>query len=208
MAPEGYEIRNAFTPTRPTFLNIEQPQSRSFIGNVTTTRGNHTLKFGGEYRQVHIDVGNGPGISVRWNSIADFLANRTNRIRVDGELPLQEGRRWYGIGYAQDRVARRRHARRINAGLRYEYYSVMKEASGRGNVLDLERCPPTATSIYLPAGHAVLLSRQEQRRAAARHGVDTAAGVGVARRLWPLLQPRPERRRDGGDRQPGARAAT
>jgi outer membrane receptor protein involved in Fe transport len=151
LGPEGYEIRNAFTPTRATFFNEEKPQSRSLLGHVVATRGSHTLKFGGEARQIHLNVGNGPAVSVRWNSIADFLANRTNRIRVDGELPLQEGRRWYYIGYAQTEW-RASENLTLNLGLRYENYSVMEEASGNGNVMDLERCPPTTTSIYCPAG--------------------------------------------------------
>ncbi len=151
LGAEGYEIRNAFTVTRPTFVNEEKPQSRSYLGHLLTTLGAHTVKFGGEFREVHVNVGNGPGIAVRWNSIADFLINRTNRIRVDGELPMQEGRRWYGIGYGQTEW-RAGDDLTINLGVRYEYYSVMKEASGRGNVLDLDRCPPTATSIYCAPG--------------------------------------------------------
>ncbi len=151
LGAEGYEIRNAFTPTRATFVNEEKPQSRSYLGSLLTTMGAHTVKFGGEFRQIDVNVGNGPGISVRWNSIADFLINRTNRIRVDGELPLQEGRRWYGIGYGQTEW-RAGDDLTINLGVRYEYYSVMKEASGNGNVLDLERCPPTTSSIYCAPG--------------------------------------------------------
>jgi TonB dependent receptor len=151
LGAEGYEIRNAFTPTRPTLVTEEKPQSMSVLGHLTTTRGRHTLKAGGEFRRIHVNVGNGPAVSVRWNSVADFLANRTNRVRVDGELPLQEGRRWYGIGYAQTEW-RASDALTVNAGLRYEYYSVMTEASGNGNVLDLERCPPTAASIYCASG--------------------------------------------------------
>lgn len=148
---EGYEIRNVFTPTRPTLTTEEKPQSMSLLGHVVTTRGRHTVKVGGEFRRIHVNVGNGPAVSVRWNSLADFLANRTNRIRVDGELPLQEGRRWYGIGYGQTEW-RVTDTLTANLGVRYEYYSVMKEASGNGNVLDLERCPPTATSIFCAPG--------------------------------------------------------
>jgi hypothetical protein len=151
LGAEGYEIRNAFTPTRATFANEEKPQSRSYLGSLVTSLGAHTVKFGGEFRQIDLNVGNGPAVSVRWNSIADFLNNRTNRVRVDGELPLQEGRRWYGIGYGQTEW-RAGTDLTINLGVRYEYYSVMKEASGAGNVLDLDRCPPTATTIYCAPG--------------------------------------------------------
>jgi outer membrane receptor protein involved in Fe transport len=151
LGPEGYEIRNTYTPTRATLANEEKPQSLSYLGHVVTTRGRHTLKVGGEYRKIDVNVGNGPAISVRWNSLTDFLANRTNRIRVDGELPLQEGRRWYGIAYGQTDW-RATDALTVNAGVRYEYYSVMQEASGNGNVLDIDRCPPTATSIFCAPG--------------------------------------------------------
>jgi hypothetical protein len=147
----GFEIRNTFTPTRATVYNEEKPSSYSYLGNLTWTRGAHTVKSGGEFRQIHVDVSNSEASSVRWNSTADFLANRTNRIRIDGELPLARGRRWYGLGYVQDewRVA---EALTLNAGLRYEYYSVMNEADGRGAVFDLERCPPTAESIFCAPG--------------------------------------------------------
>jgi hypothetical protein len=151
LGAEGYEIRNTFTPTRATLYNEEKPQSFSYLGHVVMTRGRHVLKLGGEYRRIHVNVSNGTATSVRWNSSADFLANRTNRIRIDGELPLQDGRRWYGIGYAQSEW-RASDALTVNAGLRYEYYSVMQEASGNGNVFDLVNCPPSATSIYCPAG--------------------------------------------------------
>jgi hypothetical protein len=147
----GFEIRNAFTPTRASFLNIEKPSSYSYVGNALWTRGSHSLKSGGEFRQVHVNVGNGAATSVRWNSIGDFLLNRVNRIRIDGELPIQKGRRWYGIGYVQDeyRVA---PALTLNLGVRYEYYSVMKEAGGNGRVIDLVECPPSATTIFCPEG--------------------------------------------------------
>ncbi len=148
---EGYEIRNAFTATRPTLATEEKPQSFSYLGHVVTTRGRHALKFGGEFRKIDLDVGNGAAVSVRWNSIADFLANRTNRIRVDGELPLQEGRRWYGIAYGQTEW-RATPQLTVNAGVRYEYYSVITEANGNGNVFDLRQCPPTAASIYCAPG--------------------------------------------------------
>jgi outer membrane receptor protein involved in Fe transport len=151
LGAEGYEIRNTFTPTRATLFIEENPQAFSYLGNVVLTRGRHTMKVGGEFRRIHVDVANGAATSVRWNSSADFLANRTNRIRIDGELPLQQVRRWYGIGFAQTEW-RAAETLTVSAGLRYEYYSVATEASGNGNVLDLDACPPTAASIYCPAG--------------------------------------------------------
>jgi outer membrane receptor protein involved in Fe transport len=151
LGAEGYEIRNTFTPTRATLYNEEKPQSFSYIGHLTVARGRQTYKVGGEFRQIHVNVANSSAVSVRWNSSADFLTNTTNRIRVDGELPLQEGRRWYGIGYAQTDW-QLSPSLTVNAGARYEYYSVMREASGNGNVLDLTACPPTATTIFCPAG--------------------------------------------------------
>lgn len=149
--PESYEIRNAFTPTRASTTNEEKPTSLSYVGNLLWTGGSHSLKTGGEFRQILMNVGNGAATSIRWNSIADFLQNRTNRIRIDGELPLQKARRWYGIGYVQDEW-RATPALTVNLGLRYEYFSVTHEADGNGKVIDLQRCPPSAASIFCPAG--------------------------------------------------------
>jgi hypothetical protein len=153
LGAEGYEIRNVFTPTRATLFNEEKPQSFTYAGSLAMTRGRHHVKLGGEFRQIHVNVANSSATSVRWNSSADFLANRTNRIRIDGELPLQEGRRWYGIGYAQTEW-RAVSTLTVTAGVRYEYYSVMEESSGNGNVLDLVNCPPNAQTIFCPAGTA------------------------------------------------------
>ena len=147
----GFEIRNAFTPTRASFVNIEKPVSHSYVGNLLWSAGRHSVKTGGEFRQIFLNVGNGAATSVRWNSLSDFLLNRVNRIRIDGELPIQEGRRWYGIGYVQDEY-RPIPALTLNLGVRYEYFSVMREASGNGRVLDLVNCPPSATSIFCPQG--------------------------------------------------------
>ncbi len=151
LGAEGYEVRNLFTPTRATVANEEKPQSFSYISNVVLTRGRHTVKIGGEFRQIHVNVSNSAATSVRWNSGADFLNNVTNRIRIDGELPLARARRWYGIGYGQTEW-KLTSTLTANLGVRYEYYSVMKEADGRGNVFDIEACPPTATSIYCASG--------------------------------------------------------
>jgi len=151
LGAEGYEIQRAFTPTRATLFSEEKPQSFSYLANLVKVAGRHTVKVGGEFRRVHVDVATSAATSVRWGSTAAFLANQTNRIRIDGELPLQKARRWYGIGFAQTEW-RAAESLTVNAGLRYEYYSVMTEASGNGNVLDLQACPPTATSIYCAPG--------------------------------------------------------
>ena len=151
LGTEGFEIRNLFTPTRPTLFNEEKPQSFSYLVNTVATRGRHTIKVGGEFRQIHVNVSNSQATSVRWNSGTDFLNNVTNRIRIDGELPLQRGRRWYGIAYAQTEW-RATERLTVNAGLRYEYYSVMREANGNGFVMDLANCPPTASSIFCAPG--------------------------------------------------------
>ena len=151
LGPEGYEIQRGFTPTRATVFSEEKPQALSYVGSMVTQRGSHTIKIGGEFRQIHVDVGNSASTSLRWGSLTDFAANRTNRIRVDGELPLQRGRRWYGIGFGQTEW-RATPELTLNLGVRYEYYSVMTEANGNGNVIDLERCPPTASSLFCAAG--------------------------------------------------------
>jgi hypothetical protein len=91
--------------------------------------GRHTLKFGGAYN------GKAPGRFdeevpiVRYGSVADFLANRPNRVQYTFGTPDYHARIW-DIGlFVQDDL-RLRSNLMFNLGLRYEYFSVLKERDG------------------------------------------------------------------------------
>ncbi len=91
--------------------------------------GRHTLKFGGAYN------GKAPGRFdeevpiVRYGNVADFLANRPNRVQYTFGTPNYHARIW-DIGLFLQDDLRLRPNLMFNLGLRYEYFSVLKERDG------------------------------------------------------------------------------
>ena len=96
----------------------------------TWTTGRHTVKFGGEYRSVSVDFQFLGGDSYEFNSIGDFIDNRPNRVQRVVDSPVFAASQYYLIGYAQDSW-RPRHDLSFEFGVRYEFYSVVREKSGR-----------------------------------------------------------------------------
>lgn len=115
--------------------------SLSYIDALTWIKGAHAAKFGGEVRQVRLYTDRLGGVTYSFNSISDFLANRTSQVAVLGDVsapsPFNGGATgnrfakadWY-IGYAQDEW-RARPNLTVNYGLRYEYYTPLREDKNR-----------------------------------------------------------------------------
>jgi hypothetical protein len=112
--------------------------SLSFIDNLNWTRGNHNYKFGVEFRPSRIYTDRLGGTTYVFNSLTDFLANRASSIQYQGDLsdpsPFNGGatgnrlaKQEYYIGYAQDEWKIRPNLT-LNIGLRYEYYTPLREA--------------------------------------------------------------------------------
>lgn len=137
---EGLEIPG-FTTTQASTNEIEKPTAYSVVDNVSYLTGRHTFKFGGEFRRIHLNVGNALNASIRFASRDDVLRNRVDRLSINGPLDTVGVRRNYSIFYAQDEWKIRPDFT-VNYGVRYENYSVVSEVAGRGNnrVIDFERC--------------------------------------------------------------------
>lgn len=141
-----------------------RPVSMSFIDNLSYTRGKHSMKFGGEFRQLKVDFDQLGGITYSYGNLTDFLLNRNLTAAFIGDLsqpgdfnvatdPIttisrpfsgnSQGRQYYAIAYGQDEW-RIRPDVVLSFGLRYEYYSVNKEKNDRAVVLD------AATGKLLP----------------------------------------------------------
>src|SRR5438105_2247861 len=123
------------------------PYSLSFIDNLNWTRGNHTVKFGGEIREVRLYTDRQGGITYTFSSINNFLANTLQSTQFLGDLSAPSpffnnstgpalARQTYYIGYAQDEW-KIRPGLTLNYGLRYEYYSPLKEANNRQIYFDI-----------------------------------------------------------------------
>lgn len=123
------------------------PYSLSFVDNLSWTRGNHSFKFGGELRQIRLFTDRQGGITYTFSSIQNFLANAVQSVQYLGDLsapsPFFNGstgqaqaKQTYYIGYAQDEW-RIKPNLTLNYGLRYEYYTPLREADNRQILFDI-----------------------------------------------------------------------
>ena len=120
--------------TTGSFFN---PKSLSFNNTTTWTTGAHTMKVGGEYRRIQSDFQFLGSTEITYNSINDFIDNRPNAVAVALDSPMFEPQQYYLIGFVQDSW---RATNRLNLelGLRYDFYSVVKEKDGRARPFFVE----------------------------------------------------------------------
>ncbi len=105
------------------------PNSLSFNDALTWTNGAHTLKFGGEYRRIAGDFQYLGSTEITYNSINDFIDNKPAAVQVALDSPVFSPQQYYLIGFAQDSW-RASDKLTLELGLRYDYFSVVKEANG------------------------------------------------------------------------------
>ena len=112
--------------------------SLSFIDNLSWTKGNHNMKFGVEFRPSRIYTDRLGGTTYVFNSLQALLTNSPASIQYLGDVsapsPFNGGatgnrkaEQEYYIGYAQDEWKLRPNLT-LNYGLRYEYYTPLREA--------------------------------------------------------------------------------
>ncbi len=108
------------------------------IDSVNWVGGNHYVKVGGEFRAVRMTTDRVGGITYTFSNITSFLANQAQSVQYLGNVsspsPFNNGATGmrhtvqnYFIGYAQDEW-RIRHDLTMNYGMRYDYYTPMREA--------------------------------------------------------------------------------
>ncbi|HKS28401.1 MAG TPA: TonB-dependent receptor [Pyrinomonadaceae bacterium] len=125
------------------------PYSLSFIDNLNWTRGNHNLKFGGEFRAIRLYTDRQGGTTYTFSNITSFLANQPQSIQYLGDVsapsPFNNGatgerkaEQEYYIAYAQDEWKIRPNLT-LNYGLRYEYYTPLREARDLQILFDINR---------------------------------------------------------------------
>lgn len=131
-------------------------KSLSLIDNLSVTRGNHSMKFGMEIRDLYVDFDQLGGLQFTYGNINDFLLNQNVTTSFIGDLsapgdflvatnpitrvsrPFEgysKGRQYYTIFYGQDEW-RIRPNLTVNYGLRYEYYSPNREKDNRVALFD------------------------------------------------------------------------
>ncbi len=120
--------------TTGSFFN---PKSLSFNNATTWTAGSHTMKVGGEYRRIQSDFQFLGSTEITYNTINDFIDNRPNAVAVALDSPVFKPQQFYAIGFVQDSW-RASNRLTLELGLRYDYYSVVKEGDGRARPFFIE----------------------------------------------------------------------
>ncbi|HEY7291461.1 MAG TPA: TonB-dependent receptor [Vicinamibacterales bacterium] len=136
------------------------PYTLSFIDSLSTLRGNHYLKFGGEFRAIRMTTDRLGGTTYSFTNLTAFLANQPSTIQYLGDVsspsvfnngatgPRHLQQEYY-IGYAQDEW----HVNprlTLNYGARYDYYAPMREANDL-NVkfnIDTGTIDPPSTTLF------------------------------------------------------------
>jgi Carboxypeptidase regulatory-like domain len=135
IARSGLLIRA--TSASSTTGSIFEPYSLSFSDALTWTKGAHTFKFGGEYRHLQSDFQFLGSTEITYNSVNDFIDNRPNAVAVALDSPVFKPQQYYLIGYMQDSW-RASDRLTFELGLRYDFYSVVKEKNGNAKPFFIE----------------------------------------------------------------------
>lgn len=120
------------------------PYSIGFIDNLSWTRGNHTAKFGGEFRLIRLYTDRLGGTTYTFSNLAAFLQNTPTSVQYLGDVSAPSAfnngltgerlaKQEYYIVYGQDEW-KARPGFTLSYGLRYEYYTPLREENN-GQVL-------------------------------------------------------------------------
>jgi Carboxypeptidase regulatory-like domain len=123
------------------------PYTLSFIDNLNWTKGTHGIKVGGEYRMIRIGTDRQGGTTYTWANINNFLTNTLQSTQFLGDLSAPspffnnstgwaQGQQSYYIAYAQDEW-KIRPGLTMNYGLRFEFYTPLREAANRQILFDI-----------------------------------------------------------------------
>jgi hypothetical protein len=135
IARSGLLIRA--TSASSTTGSIFEPRSIAFNDALTWSHGAHTFKFGGEYRTIQSDFQFLGSTEITFNSITDFIDNRPNAVAQGLDSPVFRPQQHYLIGFVQD-TWRVKDRLTLELGLRYDFYSVVKERDGKARPFFVE----------------------------------------------------------------------
>ena len=136
------------------------PYTIGLIDNLGWLRGSHSLKLGAEVRFVRLYTDRLGGTTYSYSNLTNFLANTASSVAYLGDVsapsPFNNGatgnrlaKQEYYIAYAQDEWKIRPNLT-FNYGLRYEYYSPLREDKNRQVVFDIDKgvILPSDSTIY------------------------------------------------------------
>lgn len=124
------------------------PYSLGLIDSLSWIKGNHNFKFGGEVRFIRMYTDRLGGTTYTFSNLNAFLANTPSSVQYLGDVsapsPFNDGltgtrlaKQEYYIGYAQDEW-RLTRGFTLSYGLRYEYYTPLREQNNGQVLFDME----------------------------------------------------------------------
>ncbi|HWO01275.1 MAG TPA: carboxypeptidase regulatory-like domain-containing protein [Blastocatellia bacterium] len=136
------------------------PYTIGLIDNFSWARGAHSLKFGEEVRFIRVYTDRLGGTTYSYSNLSNFLTNTASSVQYNGDVSAPSvfnngatGNRFakseYYIFYAQDEW-RIKPNLTLNYGLRYEYYTPLREANNLQVVFDIDNgvILPSDTTVY------------------------------------------------------------
>ena len=135
-----------YTVTVPGFTTLNSNQSSdqdgatfSWIDNLSWVHGQHIIKAGVQVRRVQLNEGNSASGALTYASLTNFAHNVLDQATQIASLPLKRMRKTQDSAFLQDNYKIRPNLT-LDAGIRYEYFSVFHEAAGRAIPFDFETC--------------------------------------------------------------------
>lgn len=124
------------------------PYSLAFIDSLNWVRGDHNIKFGGEVRLIRLYTDRLGGTTYTFSNLAAFLNNAPTSVQYLGDVSApsvfnnglsgeREAKQEYYIGYGQDEW-KIRQGLTLSYGLRYEYYTPLRERNNGQVLFDIE----------------------------------------------------------------------
>jgi hypothetical protein len=136
------------------------PYTLSFIDSVSSVRGSHFVKLGGELRKIFMETDRLGGTTYSFTNLNAFLANQPSTVQFlgdesapsvfnNGATGPRNLRQTYFIAYAQDEW-RANPKVTLNYGIRYDYYQPLYEVNNlqvKFNI-DTGQIDPNTTPQY------------------------------------------------------------
>lgn len=124
------------------------PYSLAFMDSLNWIKGDHNFKFGGEVRLIRMYTDRLGGTTYTFSNLNAFLANTPASVQYLGDVsapsPFNNGltgtrlaKQEYYIGYGQDEW-RLRPGLTLSYGMRYEYYTPLREENNGQVLFDIE----------------------------------------------------------------------
>ncbi len=130
-----------FVSQNSTYNSIYVGNTFSELDDLTWIHGRHTLKTGVEIREIQLNQNSGEHGTVTFATLQALRANQVRRASVTGALPVNDLRKSWFIGYAQDEYKATPRLT-LNLGARYTVFDLFHAAHGVSNPFDFATCGP------------------------------------------------------------------